>query len=139
MTEISTALAILWTIGTFIFASGFGWAGIKYGQRTNEASMREVKADVKEIQKCTKELKERLRDDELNYMTRVDCDNEQVECGKHRDYHESQLLIKVQEIKELMVEMDHKREDTRVEMANAIRTLGVDLRTENDQRYGSII
>jgi len=53
MYEISSAIVTLWTLGTFIFAAGFGWAGIKYGQRTNEASVREVRNDVNGLQILT--------------------------------------------------------------------------------------
>ena len=136
MYEISSTIVTLWTLGTFIFAAGFGWAGIKYGQRTNEESVREVKRDVKEIQNCVKELKERLGKDETSYMIRSDCRDEQDECGKHRAYHESQLLAKLHEIKEMMQLMDDKRENTRLELSDAIGKLASDLRLENDRRYG---
>ena len=136
MYEISSTIVTLWTLGTFIFAAGFGWAGIKYGQRTNEASVREVRRDVKEIKNCVKELKERLGKDETSYMTRSDCRDEQDECGKHRAYHESQLLAKLQEIKEMMQLMDGKRENTRLELSDALGKLASDLRLENDRRYG---
>ena len=136
MYEISSTIVTLWTLGTFIFAAGFGWAGIKYGQRTNETSVREVKLDVKEIKNCVKELKERLSKDEMSYMTRSDCRDEQDECGKHRAYHESQLLAKLQEIKGMMQLMDDKRENTRLELSDALGKLASDLRLENERRYG---
>jgi len=137
MHEISSAIVTLWTLGTFIFAAGFGWAGIKYGQRTNEASVREVRRDVKEIQMCVKALKERLGKDELTYMTRSDCREEQGECDKHRAYHESQLLTKLEELKTMIVAMDNKREATRRELSDALNQLAADLRAENDRRYGN--
>jgi len=137
MYEISSAIVTLWTLGTFIFAAGFGWAGIKYGQRTNEASVREVRKDVKEIQTCVKELKERLSKDELTYMTRVDCRDDQEECDKHRAYHESQLITKLEELKTMIVSMDNKREATRRELSDALNQLAADLRAENDRRYGN--
>jgi len=137
MYEISSAVVTLWTLGTFIFASGFGWAGIKYGQRTNEASVREVRRDVEKIQDCVKALKERLGKDELTYMTRSDCHEEQDDCDKHRTYHENQLLSKLEELKTMMIAMDNKREATRLELSDALNTLASDLRTENDRRFGN--
>ena len=136
MYEISSAIVTLWTIGTFIFAMGFGWAGIKFGQRQNEQSVKEVKKDVKEIRECVKELKERLNKDEQNYMTKADCRDEQSECAKHRDYHENRILTKIEELKNYMIEMDKKREETRIELSNTIRSLAIELREENDRRYG---
>ena len=137
MYEISSAIVTLWTIGTFIFAMGFGWAGIKFGQRQNEQSVKEVKKDVKEIRECVKELKERLNKDEQNYMTKADCNDEQSECGKHRAYHESQILGKIQEVKNMIEAMNKTRtDDIKKELADAIHVLSSEMRLENDRQGG---
>lgn len=138
MYEISSSIVTLWTLGTFTFAMGFGWAGIKIGQKQTEKSVKDMKKDVSDIKKCVDSLKERLNNDEKSYMTRIDCRSEQDDCGKHRAYHESQLLGKLQELKELMMDMDNRRESTRLELSNAMRSLEAEVRTENTKKQGAV-
>jgi len=137
MHEISSSIVTLWTIGTFIFAMGFGWAGIKLGQKQNEKSVKEVKKDVAEIRLCVNSLKERLNKDEQGYMTKAECHDEQGDCGEHRAYHENQLLGKIQELKSMIETMNKTRvDDIKKELSDAIHDLASEMRLENARQHG---
>jgi hypothetical protein len=120
MHEISNQVMLLWTIGTFIFSAGFGWAGIKLGQRQMAEMVKEVRRDVRS-------LTERLHTDEKDYMSKKDCDGEQSRCGKDRNYHESNILVKLDDLKSFMIETDNKRESTRTELSLKLSTISTEL------------
>lgn len=82
---------VLWTIGTFVFSAGFGWAGIKIGQRQMAEAIRETKEDVKS-------LSARINENEKAYMTKADCEHERNDCAAHRNYHEGVIIAKLEEL-----------------------------------------
>jgi len=107
MHEISNFFMIAWTIAVGILWTGISWATVKV---TLKISQRDFEKRLDELSKGWKLMEHRVTEDEKSYMTKADCDHEQAECGKHRDYHESQLIQKLDEIKK---EQSEIRSDVR--------------------------
>lgn len=120
MHEISNQFILLWTIGTFLFSAGFGWAGIRFGQKQMAEMVKEVRRDVRA-------LTERLHGDEKDYMTKNECAGEQSRCSMDRNYHESNILVKLDDLKAFMQETDNKRENTRTELSLKLSAISTEL------------
>lgn len=136
MFEASTAFAWMWTVATFIFSAGFGFAGIKYGQRSNAESIKRMEHSVKETRDCVTDLKSRLFKDENDYMRKDNCLIEQNECEKHRTYHEAQIFKRFDEIQAFMVQMDTKREKTKNDLSDKLQRISEEIAVLRDRNNG---
>lgn len=120
MHELSNTLMVLWTLGTFIFSAGFGWAGIRLGQKQLSSTVDELRRDVKAVT-C------RLHKDEQEYMRVTMCRQEQVDCREAMAYHENGLMTKLDDLKEYFKQMDDKRENTKKDLSEKLSVISGEL------------
>lgn len=120
MHELSTHLMIAWTVGTFLFSAGFGWAGIRLGQKQLSSTVDELRRDVKSVT-C------RLHKDEQEYMRMTTCRQEQEDCRRDMAYHENGLMTKLDDLKEYFKQMDEKREHTKKDLSEKLSIISGEL------------
>jgi len=124
MNEISNGFMIAWTIAVAILWTGISWGTVRV---TLKISQRNFEKRIDDLTKGWKYMEHRLTEDEKSYMTRVDCNRDRAECDKHRDYHEGQLMAKLDGVKEFMIMMDDKREKTRTELSTKLTMISEEL------------
>lgn len=127
MIEVTNLIAVFWMIGTGILWTGISWATVKVTQRNFENRQNAMDRSMKRLADTITCLEHRVAEDEKNYITRTDCDHEQVECEKHRDYHENQLIAKLDGLQAFMVTMDAKRENTRTQLSEQLSVISQEL------------
>jgi hypothetical protein len=107
--EIHSWVIIAWTLLTAFASAGSAFGAIKWQQRT----MRETIVNLSESLQKTKD---RLHHDEFSYRQTKDCESIRTDCIERT----KQVLG---EIKELIHNMDCKRETARKEHEAALREL----------------
>lgn len=118
--EISKTVAGLWMIGSAILWAGISYGVIKVTQRTFSEKMEKMTEGLK----C---LEHRLTADEHNYVKVDTCRQDQKRCGQNRDYHESQVCRKIEEIKSQLLDMDRRRSETRAELSEKLTEISEEI------------
>lgn len=113
-------IMFIWTLGTSLLCVGVSWGTVRTLQKQFAGTLNDVVNEVKAISV-------RVSYGEQNYITRIDCGNEQGDRDKNRDYHESQLVKKIDELYTLTLGIDQKRENTRRELNERLLTISNDL------------
>jgi len=96
---ITNTIALAWMIGTGILMVGISWGTVKVMLKNFEQRLNERDEKSKERDRQIACLDKRLDKDEQQYTRRDQCKADQMNCEKHRDYHESKIIEKLDDLK----------------------------------------
>jgi len=120
MIEMTGWILAAWTIGTALLCLASSWGAVRYQQKSFEKRL----DDFTRGQKC---LEHRMSGIEKSCMTVIDCKDKQKDRDTQRDYRESHLVQKLNEIQVFIKEMDNKREQTKTELRDQLGQIKTEL------------
>ena len=137
MIELTGWVLAAWTIGTALLCLASSWGSVKYQQKAFEKSL----DNFAKGQKC---LENRMSGMERTYMATTECKEKQKERDAQRDYHESHLIQKLDDLQSFMKDMDQRREKTKSDLKDQLADIRSDLKVlqsqlRNSIEYGPII
>lgn len=113
-------IMFIWTLGTSLLCVGVSWGTVRSLQKQFAGTLNDVVNEVKSIGV-------RVSHGEQHSTTHDDCQREQAECEKSRNYHENHLVKKIDELYALTLSIDTKRENTRKELNERLLVISNDL------------
>ena len=120
MIEMTGWILAGWTIGTAALCLASSWGAVKYQQNAFEKRLDEFTKG----QKC---IENKMNTMEKTYMTTPDCKDRQKERDTQRDYHESHLIRKLDDLQSFMRDMYQKQETSKTDLKDDLHSIRTDL------------
>jgi hypothetical protein len=128
MAEHFGLIMTLWAALTIVFGSGVSWATVKITLRgvQKDIAERDRRSEKRDI--LLDNLQQRITADEQAYVKVPDCKENQVKCGRDRDFHEDVIIQRLDDLKEGIASVILEQKAVREELYGRLDKINDELR-----------